>query len=1687
MSLFRRIFSIGRMNSDVDNRLLPQGEYREALNAVIINSEGSKEGSVQKSLSNKRLTNLSLGANPITIGEKTYEARNRIYWLVKSDTGCFLIEWDDKSQSASFVLQDTRSLADRVFNLNENYLCTHIDIIPAQDEADELMFVTVGNLEPLCFNISRAKTYGLNGFDAEDIYLIKKPPRLAPITQLLNNGSVENNLLERFVAFCYRYKYLDGEYSAFSTFSNYRFIPGKADIDYETFEDLGMVNAFNEVRIGFNTGDKRVVAVQLIFKNSGSNTPYLIDTFVKSEQGWGDDETRYHKFTNNKLYTVLPERELFRTFDNVPRRAFAGCVIGNKPFYGNYTENYDLLDVNNKPIAVDFTLSLKTESLEGANVPKTLIDVDETDDAISLNLTGISLKAGTRLSFDITLEESTYGEGSYNQSTEFILNRDYTDATDLATDEDFITFVAQGLTNNFSANYDAVPPADSSVEAINGFTIIANTATSITIKGPSIVYKIDDTPGDTGDDVFHLETSYWSFTDDTVVLFFENESAATIKTNRSVEVCLLYEDKWGRKTTALTSVQNTIFIPQKFSTSKNSLLVTVNSPAPAWADRCRVVVKSEDLTYYTIYCSIFFEDGVFRWIKLDGESRDKVQEGDWLIIKKDLTGPIAEVKKFKVLEKMRQDENFISGNNNDLGAEIIEPAGLYMKIKPDGVFIDYNQNEFIVDEGNGDTTSGQPVVRVDQLYREISDGMEPPTITYEDVAIPQGSIITLYFQSNGRDQFYVFEKTYTVQSSYDNFQDWFEENVTLPLNVPDSDQAYNDITFVRGLPAGNNGVTVTGDPSDPLFMLVRGLISGNGNKKGYLYTKVTIRLVDSLVIFETEPVQTDVDIYYETEQTFELVNGDHQGNVQNQTSSQPAIIESNFFNCFARGNGAEEYRVKAAVNKKFLRTDLKPTGVDLNGYKEVTRTCDITYGEAFNESSNINGVNVFNLSTANFKDDMEKQYGSIQKMFPRLGDILIFQEEKTGLVYFDKDAIYTADGNPNLISIPGVLGRYQPYAGDYGIGKHPESFSVDRKGRVKFASIKDGVIARLSIDGIEPVVYGLENFFTDLFLNQPNAKMITGYDPFLNETVFAIGNEPERLVQFGCSAAFTKSNQTEAFTYELKLNDLGGDVVINYSITQGTATITADFNGDTYGVSNVTGVGNLTFERTSLVENIVTITVTPIGGAISYSIMNSCPTGTELKIVSIILNDSDDTDQTIINKFKWNTSSFASTDELFGAGPVTRFETITGIEGEGIFPTNGALVTLQSLKDGTSSGHFANSECNRLGYLVSSNVYEAEDYQDILDNEDTQFVTVTETGEEGFAITNSGNFSFNRTDADEILYLIWDYTSRNPVIAPDSANVQIGQSVIIDVLANDEVGPDAVVTIPTQPTYGTAVVNLDKTITYTHDGSENFDDSFIYMVTDNGCSSTASVTIVIGVTCGDTLSASGSLGVYTIDINLGTDIGWAAIVVDAQSVPDRFELFWGETKVADSKYIGDGLVPGPPVAYTPTLLGEKTLDIFEYNGSPTPPYFNDTGDDVTFTVIQDDISNNTTEPTNGNHYLIFNKTTATPTTVRLQVTGTAGTGWAIQDVICPTPAEELIEGEEKFLYAFFPEASKDSVARSVKMFRGSSPDKFYLSKFGNGTNNLALFNWNVTNCFINDTVNWWQVDVNGNIVDTGTI
>ncbi|AGO49730.1 virion structural protein [Cellulophaga phage phi13:2] len=1610
----KKSFVNGRMNLDIDNRLLEDGDYREATNIEVVNSEGSDVGAIENSLSNKKLTSIDFGANPIEIGKYEDEFRDNLYWFVKSDTGTFLIEWDETNKVSSTVLKDTRTEdVDRVLNIKEDFLITGIVKVLSEDPEKDLLMWTDNNMNICCINISRAKTWGENNFEEEDIFLIKKQPKFAPKITPTYSSEESNYLEEIFMSFGYRYKYLDGERSAVSTYSNYNFNPGKFKMDYQSMENIGMVNAFNAARITFDTGPKQVTDIEIISKQSNSNNLYLITSFNKEEEGWADDVDKNYVFSNNKIYQILAEKELYRTFDNVPRKAKALTLTENIPTIGNYVEGYDIVDEDDNSIKMDYTIDVKSNDVSGEELSNS-IGATETTFTFTIPTT-IELNQNTRLIFNLDLGNSLY-DGEYLDTLEYILTEDFDNAAGLAANDDFKFFIGTILTAKFITEYDIDVDDAWTLSSNIPFSVSGSTTTTITIKAITLVYTVDDTPNDPGDNPTntHTENLLFKFNSGSSAFFSNVETVSSCKTNREYEVGIIYQDKWGRKSTVLTSLNNTIYIPQELSTLQNKLLININHNAPYWADSYKLVVKSDALQYQTIYATVYYPDGVYRWVKLEGANRDKVKEGDTLIVKSDLNGPITSLIKTRVLEVVNKEKDFIEGNTDSEDNDIIEESGLHMKIKPSGYDMSYSENAIInidqvrsagknrqekfINENILEAFFGDEAKRTAWKNSTGNNDLKKPAVVIKDfnsysedgtfenaIEIVAGSKINIFLKvaedGNGPE----FNKEYIVASTYDNIKDWWEEEVVDLGSVDDEfDLNFEEVGGeVRILIQGDN----TGSPAS--------------KKQSVLTVVIDAILVEGLVVFETETKQSEDFKFYETEQTFEIIDGKHQGNSQNQTSSLPAIIDLDFFNCYVQGNGVESFRIKDAANSNFLNIDLKPTATSIEKYKETRRFADLTYGEGYVEETNMNGLNVFNTSQLNFKL-LEKQNGPIQFLFTRDRNIVVWQGDKAGYVLFGRDLLTMANGDTVLSGTPEILGEYVPYQGENGCGENPESIAWDSY-RFYYVNPKMGTPIRLSIDGTSEINYGMVNFFRELFINNPSSKKLGGYDPYHKKYVLSTEDEDLTVFNAYCGNTITK-DITEAFTYILNLNNLSGEVSLNYNITSGNATIQAVFDNDISVLSNVTGSGVLTFDRDNLNVDTATITVTPITDSATIQLTNNCPVGSAMKLITIVTNDEGDIGDTIINRFKKASGTYYGGTHYFELAPVSEFTVESGTEGVGKFPSSGETITLQSFKDTLSTAFFNEAQLNRLGYLVSSTLYTQAQINTILAA--ASYLSITKNIVSANSETNTGSFVFNRPNSNENLYLIFDYEDKNeaPIAVADSVSVNKGDSVIINVLDNDSDpdGDDLTVIIVTQPLYGTAVLNANGTITYSHNGSDNLTDIITYKVNDgNEDSNTVSVDISVGVDCSAGITASGGIGIYEAIIVLGTGLGSSGISYNAYSIPDRFQIEYDGVIVADSKFVGSGIT-GDPSTYNVNgnnIIGtHEDLPVYGFNGVS----FDATGENRTVTVVQNDIANGTTEPRGGVGSITFNKTTATPTTMKIIITAPIGsTSWNLSG-ICPS-------------------------------------------------------------------------------------
>lgn len=382
MAELLRTFIAGRMNKDLDERLLPEGEYRDAVNVTIDTSEGSNIGAIQNAYGNVEIANIDqiLNARQIpsttaaeVIGAISYEPQNLLYWFVKADNFEGIFEYNQITNATVLVLGCQIPNANNVYlNFDKNHLITGVNYVT--DGNGGGMLIWNDNLNPpRKINISRCKSYDVNDprID-EDINLIVAPPLNAPYIALstkTTSSSDPNNIEDKFVYFSYRYKYSDNEYSSMSPLSAVAFNPKTLQIDTETGDNKGMLNEFNQVELTFETGNQFVEEIQLLVWESRTLNVKIIETLNKEELNIPDNSEYSFFFMNNKTYAALPSDQVTRLFDNVPLKALAQEIIGSRLIMGNYTQFRDLLGYStNELIDIDYTVKYIDEPI--TSVPK---------------------------------------------------------------------------------------------------------------------------------------------------------------------------------------------------------------------------------------------------------------------------------------------------------------------------------------------------------------------------------------------------------------------------------------------------------------------------------------------------------------------------------------------------------------------------------------------------------------------------------------------------------------------------------------------------------------------------------------------------------------------------------------------------------------------------------------------------------------------------------------------------------------------------------------------------------------------------------------------------------------------------------------------------------------------------------------------------------------------------------------------------------------------------------------------------------------------------------------------------------------------------------------------------------------------------------------------------------------------
>ncbi len=1450
MPTTQRNFIAGRMNKSVDERLVPNGEYINAVNVRLGSTEQSEVGSVENSKGNQKLTsieylNVPLSSEAKCIGSLQDGQRETIIWFVHdpaftgSPTGKLdmVVSFNVVENTLNYHLISVNDGGgvNTTLNFNDKFLITGVDRV------DDLLFFTDNINPPRFINILRPYdipigTPLVDVFTSEEILVIKKPPATSPSISLRALSGEENFLETRFISFAYRYQYEDGEYSALSQFSEPAFQPVGFDFSTDSGLNEGMQNAFNSVQVTYNSGSNLVKQIEVVFKESTSSVIKSIEKFNKEELGLANNTNYNLDFTNSKIFTVLPNTEIVRLFDNVPLKAQAQTIMGNRLVYGNYVDGFDLIDLNTNPVKLEYTVGLVSEEIGAGDVSDETAPQDYSIDGpvtiqnarVNFDLNGLELKAGATITFDIRFDHSQFsGQTPFPSETTdnidisfaFNLPSDFNSVYELATDPLFTESVGT------AANIKPVSGQPGDETSCDGTTFtdsfnclipqnldsLTKFASGISANGQAI--QIFTSPGSTEIGFSLLSMAY---VDDittptqTVYEYYDISSAEgfylglgnpkSLHSNRDYEIGIVYMDEFNRSTTALVSPNNTTHIPCALSSFANRIKVEIppTQLAPKWATKYKFVIKPDLEDYNTIYTNIFFLDPTTNatFFLLDGENSRKVEEGDRLIVKRDTEGATTKCRFATVLEKDAQTADFLDPAPKDgLGEDVPIPAGTYMKILA---------NDFNIIQGDN------PVIQAGQKKSTGTSGGSYPVVRYPcnipdpnisgsfiDYTIPAGSRIKIEADFNrpgkGRKcdgRRYQLDLNLTSSQEYENFKEWWDgDNVETRLGDgtatvsgdPDCPVPYFQNFYDASFAADDNDIDrnpciynwryYRDSTTNELLLLVSGTNScsgatnGSRDRRARVSLTISVFRADNTIVFETQPEDATPDLWYESSQSFEIdtVNGFHTGNVQNQTSVQSAVIDTAFFNCYSFGNGVESYKIRDSIIGKELALGEKTTSTSEIDFKEAHRFADLTYSGVYNDESNVNKLNEFNLGLLNFKP-LEDTFGPIRKLDARETDILVLQEDKISYVLAGKNLLSDSTGGGQVASIPEVLGTQIARIEQYGISNNPESY-VQWGYDKFFTDAKRGVVLKLSGSGQSEQLtvvseFGMRSYFRDLFIGAPNTQKLGGYDPYMNEYVLSSNIEelPVDVQCFGCGFKRTFSIETgKTIDYCVNTGQLVGDVNVDVIITGGSASVIAEYNGLS---QNISSTGTLVIDKNIVNNEEVSISLGGVTGAI-VSVTVNCPVAEEITITQVCITNATDAGQFIHNDYRWVDGTFVSPlhseqvefiDDTASI-IVSQFSSITGPQGAGVIPADSADVSVISRKAPQDDFVFDPAQ-NELYYLRTDTVYQntPADIISLLNAAvsltiDTSQAPVAYSGE--FPMPNSGKY----------LYLIYDYRS----------------------------------------------------------------------------------------------------------------------------------------------------------------------------------------------------------------------------------------------------------------------------------------------------------------------------------------
>ena len=972
-------------------------------------------------------------------------------------------------------------------------------VFNGDDEA--IVYFTDGVGEPKKMNVDRLLANrsdiwkdagGANYYtdaDRDEFFAVCKTPPLNPITfEYTTDTAIQsNNVTDKTFQFAYQYIYKDGEVSAVSTYSKIAVNPntyGTGVVEPE-FEREN-----NKIVLSYRNGGSEVESIRFLARLGGTTVFYKIG---EVDNGTGASPT--FDFSNDGMFPAVATAEIDKVYDNVPLKANAQSISGNRLVYGDYTEGYD-------NVAINVESSITYEDVENTAT-------------INATLQSISLGNGPAIIIDGTSMAASYGQGAIirlkvtlsGSSGSFRISRDspsYLFSEDYVVGTDNGNYGLGKYTGNPSTNNHVDVPY--STDKVFSATIIAGSV----MTRDEILDEIETQFAATSNAVYDYTNNGVNY-NATGVVTSVGSGTQSYSVGDPVEVGLDFPE-----------------IELAF-TADSSYAVTNK--------------RKIDIEFDVLKAKVHYNTGIGkRLVEIDGHplndtrttSASYLGVSNFRYISTTNITLAADVK--RSLEAGLS--SFKTSAMHNFGIVYYDAKGRASFVqKIDGVFVGGYT------DSNRSTNLGRVQVNLKikhtppswaKKYQIVYGGNETYSkflqygVAGAHYISDQDSIYLDLFPLEGKNNSYSKDKGANLEYTYQ------DGDMLRIISFHDSSQnrAYVDdqIYNVLGKEVVTDASQVTPNRAST-YVVIRDEDYSSKTYNNFNLTKVKAGSDDwgqrvMVEIVSPNTVNNDT-VYYEIGEVYDITSGAHVGDITDggypvvQLTDGDVYFKPREVLVAPFDSGSSEYDeddysnyeyetfyVESSSVSDYFDSEVtsrgRPHAINEDA-KQVRRRSSVTYSDPYIADSAVLSLSSFNPATANFSD-FEIRHGKIDKLVDQTDRLYVFQEHKVGIVGVNRNILETLT-DQNVVVSNVVFSTPNYYAGDFGSSGYPAAV-VERFGMMYFVDVKAQRVLRISRDGITPISDpNMDSFFDKKFSSyltesgKTELDIVAGYDPDNSEYV----------------------------------------------------------------------------------------------------------------------------------------------------------------------------------------------------------------------------------------------------------------------------------------------------------------------------------------------------------------------------------------------------------------------------------------------------------------------------------------------------------------------------------------------------------------------------------------------------------